>query len=98
MTTTYIYIALNGKWNAKYKYVDHETKLYLVKDGINFREFRQQILDSTIEANIWFDTNEKKSKGMHITNDDELNTFIHSLKNNSRSKNFRFILDYITNE
>ncbi|KAK4379482.1 hypothetical protein RND71_001344 [Anisodus tanguticus] len=38
--------SLNGKRDVSYNYLDHETKLIFVKDGITFKELTQQIFET----------------------------------------------------
>ncbi|XP_055810202.1 uncharacterized protein LOC129880268 [Solanum dulcamara] len=94
-----IYIAYNGKWTTDYKYLDHEIKLILVNDGITFEGLVEKIFQilklktGEIKANIWFDTNLETSKGMLVTNDEEVTTCIYLLKNDPNFKTSRFIVD-----
>ncbi|KAM3358825.1 putative protein isoform X1 [Capsicum galapagoense] len=94
-----IYIAYNGKWTADNKYLDHEIKLILVNDGITFEGLVEKIFQvlqlkmGEIKANIWFDTNLETSKGMLVTNDEEVTTCIYLLKNDPNFKTSRFIVD-----
>ncbi|KAH0764991.1 hypothetical protein KY285_000862 [Solanum tuberosum] len=81
-----IYIAYNGKWTTDNKYLDHEIKLILVNDGITFEGLAEKIFQvlklkvGEIKANIWFDSNLETSKGMQVTNDEEVTTCIYLLK------------------
>ncbi|CAN4116726.1 unnamed protein product [Withania somnifera] len=94
-----IIVAYNGKWTTNYKYLDHETKLILINDAITFEGLVETIFQvlklerGEIEANIWFDTKLETSKGMLLTNDDEVTTCIYLLKNDSNFKASRFIVD-----
>ncbi|XP_059316630.1 uncharacterized protein LOC132067424 [Lycium ferocissimum] len=94
-----IYIAYNGKWTTDYKYLDHEIKLILVNDGITFEGLVEKIFQvlklkmGETKANIWFDTNLGTSKGMLVTNDEEVTTCMYLLKNDPKFKTSRFIVD-----
>ncbi|KAK4361455.1 hypothetical protein RND71_020407 [Anisodus tanguticus] len=94
-----IVVAYNGKWTTDNKYLDHETKLILVNDEITFEGLVEKIFQvlklkrGEIEANIWFDTKLETSKGMLVTNDDEVSTCIYLRKNDSNFKASRFIVD-----
>ncbi|CAN4124313.1 unnamed protein product [Withania somnifera] len=96
-----IYIAYNGKWTTDNKYLDHEIKLILVNDGITFDGLIEKIFQvlklkiGEIKANIWFDTNLETSKGMLVTNDEEVTTCIYLLKNDPNFKTSRFVVDIV---
>lgn len=96
-----IYIAYNGRWTTNNKYLDHETKLILVNDEITFEVLVEKIFQvlklkrGDIEVNIWFDTKLETSKGMLVTNDNEVTTCIFLVKNNSSFKTARFIVDIV---
>ncbi|XP_049404390.1 uncharacterized protein LOC125867841 [Solanum stenotomum] len=98
-----IYIAYNGKWTTDNKYLDHEIKLILVNDGITFEGLAEKIFQvlklkvGEIKANIWFDSNLETSKGMQVTNDEEVTTCIYLLKNDPNFKTSRFIVDIAEN-
>lgn len=94
-----IYIAYNGKWTTDNKYLDHEIKLILVDDGITFEGLVEKIFQvlklkmGEIKANIWFESKLETSKGMLVTNDEEVTTCIYLLKNDPNFKTSRFIVD-----
>ncbi|XP_016496730.1 uncharacterized protein LOC107815626 [Nicotiana tabacum] len=94
-----IYIAYNGKWTTDNKYLYHEIKLILVNDGITFEDLVEKIFQvlklkrGEVQPTIWFDTNLETSKGMLVTNDEEVTTCIYLLKNDPNFKTSRFIVD-----
>ncbi|XP_060188987.1 uncharacterized protein LOC132617937 [Lycium barbarum] len=96
-----IFVAYNGKWTTDNKYLDHETRLILVREEISFEGLVEKIFQvlklkrGEIEANIWFDTKLETSKGMRVTNDDEVTTCIYLLKNDSKFRTSRFIVDIV---
>ncbi|XP_070013492.1 uncharacterized protein [Nicotiana sylvestris] len=99
METICIIVAFNGRWTEDYKYLDHQTKLFLAPESIQFEDFVKQIfelieLDSEkFEILIWFDINLGTSKGMLVSKDLDLHTCIELLKTHSLFKSCRFIVD-----
>ncbi|XP_019250978.1 PREDICTED: uncharacterized protein LOC109229884 [Nicotiana attenuata] len=99
METICIIVAFNGRWTEDYKYLDHQTKLFLVPESIRFEDFTKQIFElieldrEKFEAVIWFDINLGTSKGMLVSKDLDLHTCIELLKTHSLFKSCRFIVD-----
>ncbi|XP_070021987.1 uncharacterized protein [Nicotiana sylvestris] len=82
-----------------YKYLYHQTKLFLVPEAIRIEDFIKQIFEvieldrDKFEAVIWFDINIGTSKGMLVSKDLDLHTCIELLKTHSLFKGCRFIVD-----
>ncbi|XP_016484967.2 uncharacterized protein LOC107805439 [Nicotiana tabacum] len=82
MHTNFLIIAFDGKWTPDYKYLDHKTKLLLINDGTSFDEFVNKIFQviefdrNKFEATVWLNINLGTSKGIHVTKDEELTSYM----------------------
>nr|XP_016438170.1 PREDICTED: uncharacterized protein LOC107764142 [Nicotiana tabacum] len=99
METICIIVAFNGRWTEDYKYLDHQTKLFLAPESIQFEDFVKQIFElieldrEKFEIVILFDINLGTSKGMLVSKDLDLHTCIELLNTHSLFKSCRFIVD-----
>ncbi|KAK4342218.1 hypothetical protein RND71_038034 [Anisodus tanguticus] len=85
-------------WQAKAKRIALASTIYHIWTERN-KEFTQQIFETLTqdtqqkEINIWFETSEKTSKGMRVTNNNELNTCMYLINNDNSFRKSHFIID-----